>query len=56
MIPRFATLTLLLLAPLAATAAKPNVVYLLADDLGWGDLTVNGGSIPTPSPNLHRKT
>ena len=28
--------------------AKPNVVYLLADDLGWGDLSANGGSIPTP--------
>lgn len=44
----FALMTALLLAPLAATAAKPNVVYRLADDLGWGDLTVNGGSIPTP--------
>jgi arylsulfatase A-like enzyme len=37
-----------LLAPLAASAARPNVVYLLADDLGWGDLSANGGSIPTP--------
>jgi arylsulfatase A-like enzyme len=38
----------LLLAPLAVPAAQPNIVYLLADDIGWGDLTVNGGSIPTP--------
>lgn len=43
-----ALLTALLLTPLVAMAAKPNVVYLLADDLGWGDLSANGGSIPTP--------
>jgi arylsulfatase A-like enzyme len=50
------TLTVLLLAPLAALqaadvekpVAKPNIVYMLADDLGWGDLGTNGGSIPTP--------
>lgn len=32
----------------AADAVRPNVVYLLADDFGWGDLGANGGSIPTP--------
>lgn len=33
----------------AFAAAKPNVVYLLADDLGWSDLSTHpGGSIPTP--------
>ncbi len=50
---RTAFLAVLMLAPATAVAAdkppeKPNVVYLLADDLGWADIGVNGGSIPTP--------
>lgn len=33
----------------AAAASRPNVLFLLADDLGWGDLSIHGGSIPTPA-------
>lgn len=48
------TLAALLLAPLtalhAAEVAKPNVVYLMADDLGWSDISAHpGGSISTPN-------
>lgn len=33
----------------AASPAKPNVVYILADDLGWGDLSAHStGGVPTP--------
>jgi arylsulfatase A-like enzyme len=36
-------------AVLVSTSSKPNVVLVLADDLGWGDLGCYGASrIPTP--------
>lgn len=34
---------------IAAEPAKPNVVYIMADDLGWGDLSIHGGGVPTPN-------
>jgi arylsulfatase A len=33
----------------AANATKPNVVYIMADDLGWGDISAHGGGVPTPN-------
>lgn len=36
----------------AGGTSRPNVVLIYADDLGWGDLSVNGGK--TPTPNIDR--
>ncbi len=33
----------------AADDARPNVVYIMADDLGWGDISAHGGGVPTPN-------
>ena len=49
-----ALFSILAVALVAATAhadepGKPNVVYILSDDVGWGDLSVHGGEVPTPN-------
>lgn len=39
-----------------ASASKPNVVYIMADDLGWGDISVHGGGVATPNiDNLYKQ-
>ncbi|HUV66247.1 MAG TPA: hypothetical protein VMW24_20310 [Sedimentisphaerales bacterium] len=41
--------TLLGTTPFAIAQEKPNVVTMLADDIGYGDIGIYGGKIPTPN-------
>jgi hypothetical protein len=33
---------------LMSTHAKPNIVFILCDNTGWGDFSCYGGGTPTP--------
>ncbi|MFP6767261.1 MAG: sulfatase-like hydrolase/transferase, partial [Planctomycetaceae bacterium] len=51
--PRFARLLLAAVVagiPAAPAAGKPNIVVILTDDQGWGDLSLNGNkNLSTPN-------
>ena len=44
----------LLLGGTASTAQKPNIVFILADDLGWSDTTLYGQTKFYRTPNIER--
>ena len=39
---------------LPAAARRPNIVYILADDLGWGDLECYNPDSQIPTPHANR--
>jgi arylsulfatase A-like enzyme len=50
----FGALTAIALTSAHAAGARPNIVFILADDLGWADTTLYGHTKYHRTPNLER--
>src|SRR5210317_1269514 len=50
---RFSILLLFFTASVSS-ASKPNVIFILADDLGWADTTLFGHTRLYQTPNIER--
>jgi arylsulfatase A-like enzyme len=50
---RIALATLLLAGSIVA-AEKPNIIFILADDMGYGDCTINNPESKIPTPHIDR--
>lgn len=44
----YSILILIISTQLSLGQTKPNVVYILVDNWGWGDISIQGSTIPTP--------
>ena len=42
------SLVFVLVASTVFAQDKPNIVYILVDNWGWGDIGIQGGTVPTP--------
>ena len=55
-IPLLLTILFISIAAARADSARPNIVFIIADDLGWADVAFHGGNAPTPNlDNLARE-
>jgi arylsulfatase A-like enzyme len=45
----FTSIMLVSISSLGFCESKPNIIYILVDNWGWGDLSVQGGTIQTPN-------
>lgn len=50
------TLSSALLATAAVRAQSPNVIFILADDLGYGDISAFNPESKIPTPNIDNLT
>ena len=48
-------MSLIVMAAMTQASEKPNLVVIVADDLGWSDVSYHGGDIPTPHLDLLAK-